>query len=53
MSIIDSHTHLYLNDFENDIDDVIQKGIDAGIEKFYLPAIDSATNELMLLMENR
>ena len=53
MTLIDSHTHLYLNDFKNDIDDVIQRGTDEGIEKFYLPAIDSATNEALVSMEKK
>jgi TatD DNase family protein len=39
--IIDTHTHLYLRDFESDIDLVIQRSLDLGIKNFFLPAIDS------------
>ena len=41
MKIIDTHTHLYLNQFKDDIDKVIQRSIDKGINKFIFPAIDS------------
>ena len=37
--MIDTHTHLYLKDFAADIDAVIMRAKDEGVEKFYLPAI--------------
>jgi TatD DNase family protein len=40
---IDSHTHLYLEEFNSDQDEVIKRAIEAGIEKFYLPNIDSGS----------
>ncbi|MDA9622848.1 TatD family hydrolase [Flavobacteriaceae bacterium] len=40
--MIDTHTHLYLNQFKDDIDKVIQRSIDKGINKFIFPAIDSS-----------
>src|SRR5437870_4106502 len=52
MKLIDTHTHLYLPDFENDIDDVIKRASNEGVEKFYLPAIDSANSETLLNLEN-
>ena len=42
MNIIDTHTHLYLKQFKEDIDIVIQRSIDKGINKFIFPAIDSS-----------
>ena len=42
MKIIDTHTHLYLNQFKEDIDDVITKAKENGIKKFIFPAIDSS-----------
>ena len=39
----DSHTHLYLEDFENDIDAVIQNALDVNINRFLLPNIDNNT----------
>jgi TatD DNase family protein len=53
MKLIDTHTHLYLPDFINDIDEVLQRASDEGIGKFYLPSIDSTNNESLLLLENK
>ena len=43
MVLIDSHCHLYLEEFSSDIDDVILRATKAGVEKFFLPNIDSST----------
>jgi len=40
MELIDSHCHLYLPAFAEDIDGVIQRARSAGLGQFYLPAID-------------
>ena len=42
--MIDTHTHLYLDQFKDDIDDVIQRAISVGVDKFYLPSINSKQN---------
>ncbi|MAU58322.1 MAG: hydrolase TatD, partial [Flavobacteriaceae bacterium] len=39
MKIIDTHTHLYLDDFKDDIDQVMKRALGVGVEKFYLPSI--------------
>ena len=51
--IIDTHCHLYLDEFKKDIDDVIKKAEAEGIHKFYLPAIDSSEIENIFLLENK
>jgi len=51
MKFIDSHCHLYLDDFKDDITDVIVRAKERGIEKFFLPAIDSSVIDTMLAME--
>jgi TatD DNase family protein len=51
--IIDTHTHIYLNDFEDTIDTVIRRANDVGVHKFYLPAIDSDTFESVLQLEKK
>jgi len=38
--LTDTHTHLYSEQFEDDRSEVIQKAIDAGIKRFFIPAID-------------
>ncbi len=51
MQLIDTHTHLYVEQFENDRAAIFERAIAAGVEKFYLPAIDSETHEAMLALE--
>jgi len=51
MRLIDTHTHLYLKEFEKDFDEVLQRARNAGVQKFYLPCIDSAVINDMLALE--
>ena len=51
MKMIDTHTHLYVEAFDDDRDEVIQRAIAIGVDKFYLPAIDSAYTQRMLDLE--
>ena len=51
--MIDTHTHLYLDHFKDDIDDVIQRAISVGVEKFYLPSISSKHNDSMHDLETK
>jgi TatD DNase family protein len=53
MQLIDSHTHLYVSSFDADRDAMIQRARNAGVTRFYLPAIDSETTPAMLLMEEK
>jgi TatD DNase family protein len=39
----DSHTHLYLEAFEDDRDQMIQRAIDSGVTRMLLPNIDSSS----------
>ena len=48
MFLIDTHTHLYLDKFNDDRDSVIQRAINQGVTKMLLPSIDSATFEEMM-----
>ena len=41
MRMIDTHTHLYLDAFDDDRSEVIEKAINDGIHHFYLTTIDS------------
>jgi len=45
MMLIDTHCHLYLPDFKQDLSAVIQRASENGVEKIFLPAIDSETHE--------
>lgn len=53
MTIIDTHTHLYLEDFKVDIDEVLQKAAAEGVEQFYLPNIDSTSIDDLLNLADR
>jgi len=53
MMMIDTHCHLYSEEFEQDIDEVISRAKANGVTKFYLPAIDSTSLEAMLALEKK
>jgi TatD DNase family protein len=53
MQLIDTHCHLYHKEFAADIEEVIQRAEKEGVEKFYLPAIDSHCQEALLALEAR
>ncbi len=49
--MIDTHTHLYAEEFNADRTVLIQKAINNGITKFYLPNIDSTSIDVMHQLE--
>ena len=51
--MIDTHAHLYLEQFRDDIDDVISRAKAVGVEKFYLPSINSKYNKSMHDLEKK
>ena len=51
MQLIDTHTHLYSEAFDEDQDQMIQRAIAAGVYKFYIPAIDSEYTQRMYDLE--
>ena len=53
MKMIDTHAHLYLPEFAQDIDKVIEESIQQGIEKIFMPNIDTASIEGMLNLEKQ
>ena len=50
---VDTHCHLYLPEFEEDIELVLQRAEQEGITKFFLPAIDSSFHDSLLMLEKR
>lgn len=53
MKLIDTHAHLYLHHFNDDIEDVIKRTKENGVNKVILPNIDSNTVEPMLKLTQR
>lgn len=49
--LVDTHTHLYVERFDEDRDAVIKRAVSAGVEKFYLPNIDSKSIDALLQLE--
>jgi len=41
--IVDTHAHLYLDQFDNDRDAVLRRAHDAGVDTIVMPAIDTAS----------
>lgn len=50
--MIDTHTHLYSDQFDSDRKEMLQRAFDKGVTKFFLPAIDSSYHEKMLALES-
>lgn len=51
MIITDTHTHLYSEAFDADRDQMMQRALDAGVQRFFVPAIDSTHTQSMLDLE--
>lgn len=48
--MIDTHSHLYLEEFDADRHEAVQRAKDAGVKHLILPNVDADTMEPMLLM---
>ena len=53
MQLIDTHTHLYAEAFDEDRDLMIQRALDTGVTDFFIPAIDSTYTDRMLSLEKQ
>jgi TatD DNase family protein len=53
MIITDTHTHLYSEEFDVDRQEMIQRAIDAGVSRFFVPAIDSSCTDAMYELEEK
>lgn len=50
MQLIDTHSHLYDEAFESDLQDALARASDAGIKRLLLPAIDSESHEALFAL---
>ena len=50
MEFIDTHSHLYLGEFDGDRDDVVKRALANGIKRILLPNIDSGSISGMMQM---
>lgn len=51
MIITDTHTHLYSKAFDEDRNEMMQRAINAGVTRFFIPAIDSSHTESMFALK--
>jgi TatD DNase family protein len=51
MFIIDTHCHIYLPEFAQNMAEIIERSEKEGVRQFYLPAIDSETTGNLLKLE--
>lgn len=50
---IDTHSHIYSEEFTDNSDEVVARAIEAGVERIILPDIDSQTRPAMLELAER
>lgn len=53
MSLIDTHCHYYLPNFDVDLNESVQRCVDNGIKKIFLPAIDSETHDRLIALSEK
>lgn len=51
MIFTDTHTHIYSEEFAQDRDAMMQRAIDAGVTRLFVPSIDSTYTKQMYAME--
>ncbi|RZS98932.1 TatD family hydrolase [Aquimarina brevivitae] len=53
MNLTDTHTHLYSEAFDEDRDEMMKRALDAGVQRFFVPAIDSSYTNAMYAIEEQ
>ncbi|MES2747237.1 MAG: TatD family hydrolase [Bacteroidota bacterium] len=53
MILTDTHTHLYSEEFDQDRTEMIQRAINVGVSRFFVPSIDSNYTQKMYDLENQ
>lgn len=51
MKLIDTHCHLYSKEFDRDREEMLQRADKEGVERFYLPMVDSESRQALLELE--
>lgn len=51
MALIDTHSHIYLDEFDNDRKPMLERAMEEALVKILMPAIDSETHNKMLEAE--
>ena len=51
MTITDTHAHIYSEEFQNDSSEMMQRAIDIGVKRIFVPSIDASLTQKMYKME--
>jgi len=51
--VIDTHSHIYLSEFDQDLNVVLERAMAAGVSQVLMPNVDGETIERMHLVEDR
>jgi TatD DNase family protein len=49
----DTHSHIYSEEFEQDREEMMQRAFDAGVQRIFVPSIDSTYTDKMYEMEKK
>lgn len=53
MKFVDTHAHIYADDFKEDLSEVMERSLEAGVDKIYMPNIDHTSIDAMLEVEHK
>lgn len=53
LNLTDTHTHLYSEEFDEDRNEMMQRAINAGVSRFFVPSIDSNYTPKMYELEKQ
>jgi len=53
MQFTDTHSHIYSEQFDSDQDEMIQRAFDSGVDRIYMPNIDSGSIEAMKKVQQK
>jgi len=48
MRLVETHAHIYLKEFADDLSEIIDRAKDVGVERIYMPNVDHTTIDAML-----
>lgn len=51
--MVDTHAHIYADEFNDDLDKIISRAKEVGVNQILMPAIDSLTHKVMLQVEKK
>jgi TatD DNase family protein len=53
MNLVDTHSHIYLEEFDTDRDIMLERALETGVRTIIMPAIDASSHEKMKEVESQ